>query len=58
VPGGYDKDKMKGKNMSQMDFRILPMLQTAAIITLVILAGYGVSQAGSPEITSATFFVG
>ena len=44
--------------MSQKDFRILPMLQTAAIITLVALAGYGVSQAGSPEISSATFFVG
>jgi hypothetical protein len=44
--------------MSHMNLRILPMLQTAAIIFLVALTGYGVSQAGSQEITSATFFVG
>jgi hypothetical protein len=44
--------------MSHMNSSISLIVQTTLIIVLVALAGYGVSQAGNPEIRSATFFVG
>jgi hypothetical protein len=44
--------------MVHLNIRITPTLISTAMISLVLLAGYGLSKADNADVSMAVFFVG
>jgi hypothetical protein len=53
-----ETDYERKKQMVHLNIRITKTLLTAAMISLVLLAGYGLSRADNADVSMAVFFVG